>query len=194
MRSLFLKTTVLSTAVAAGAFALLGAGRPASAQTDIPTASEQPPIVTVRGGVYFPFNSRLKANSGKTFYGGGLDYRIQGQPGVTRTELSVDYIERSSGGNTIRIIPVTVGQFALQLGQGTVHPYVGFGAGAYFVHENLPDNNDIQQNTNKVAIGGYVGAGLDLPSNLMVEARYHLIEKVGTYEPSGLQVMAGIRF
>lgn len=189
-----LRTAVLSSTLAAGALALLGMAHPAAAQSDLPTADSQQPIVTVRGGVYFPFNARLKSNSGKTFYGAGLDYTIQQQLGQSRTELSVDYIERSSGGNTIRIIPVTVGQFTLRAGQNGIRPYLGIGAGVYFVHEQLPNDSGVQENTNKAAIGGYIGAGLDFPSNLLVEARYHIIQNVGTYNVSGLQLMAGIRF
>jgi outer membrane protein W len=189
-----LRTVALSAAAASGVLTLLAAARPAAAQTELPTASDNQPIAALRGGVYFPFNSNLKNNGGKTLYSGGLDYVIQHKVGQNRTELSVDYIERSSGGHDIRIIPVTIGSFTLQSGQNGVRPYVGVGVGAYFVHQNLPDDSGVNQNSNKVAIGGYIGAGLDLPSNFLVEARYHILQRVGTYNSDGLEVMAGIRF
>ena len=195
MRTPFrLRTVALSSAVAAGALALLGPARPAAAQGDVPTTSVSQPIVTVRGGVYLPFNSALKNASGKTLYGGGLDYNLQQKVGQSRTELSADYIERSSGGHTIRIFPVTISQFSIQSGQGGIRPYFGVGAGAYFINQTLPDSFGNNQTTNKTAIGGFLGAGLDLPSNLMIEARYHIIQKVGAYKADGLQLMAGFRF
>lgn len=189
-----LRTVALSAVAAGGALTLLTAVRPAAAQTNLPTAADNQPIATVRAGVYFPFNSKLKNNGSKALYAGGLDYTIQHKTGVNRTVLSVDYIEKTGGGHDVRIIPVTIGSFALQTGQGSVRPYFGVGAGAYFIHQNLPDDSGANQNTNKVAIGGYLGAGVDFSSNLLLEARYHIIQKVGGYNSGGLEVTAGIRF
>ena len=188
-----LRTAVLSTVAASGALALLGVVRPAAAQTLSPPDNHDP-IAVVRASLYFPFNSQLKDNVGKTFYGGGLDYILHRQQGQGRTELSVDYIERSSGGNTARIIPLTVGQFTYPISQASVRPYFGFGAGAYFIHQKGPDSSGVEQSEDKTAIGGFVAAGLDLPDNFILEARYHLIQNVGLYKSSGLQVSAGYRF
>lgn len=184
------KIAVLSAL--AGASALIGTARPAAAQ-GLPD-TKKPAIVTIRGGVYFPFNARAKAAVGKTWYGGGLDYTFQQTPGVTRTNLSLDYIERNSGGNVVRIIPLTVSQFTLQNAQGTVRPYFGVGGGVYFIHQSVPNDVGIQENTNATALGGFIAAGLDLPGNVLVEGRYHIISKVGSINSSGLQLMAGVRF
>ncbi len=188
-----LRTLTLTGTAAALALALLGAVRPAHAQTVLP-ADKPAPIGAIRGGVYFPFNSAAKNEIGKTLYGGGLDYTVQQQRGVSRTNLSLDYIERSSGGNNLRIIPLTVSEFSEQQGSSGVRPYLGFGAGVYFVHVKVPDNFDVEQTKNATALGGFVAAGLDLPDNFLVEARYHIIQSEGGINPSGLQVMAGIRF
>lgn len=185
--------TSVAVAAAASAFAFLGAARPATAQS-APYVGDHAPVAIVRAGAFLPFNSQMKDNVGKIFYGGGLDYIIHREPTVSRTEVSVDYIERSSGGNDARIIPLTIGQFMLHGSSGEVTPYLGFGAGAYFIHQSGLDASGARENDNKTAIGGYIAAGLDLPDNLIVEARYHIIQKVGLYNSSGLQLMAGIKF
>lgn len=184
------RAAALSGAAAAAVLALLG---PAQAQTVLPDA-KPPAIGAVRGGVYFPFNSTVKNNVGKTFYGGGVDYTFQQKAGISRTNLSVDYIERSSGGNTIRLVPVTFSQFALQAGNGGVRPYYGIGVGAYFVHQSIPDNVGNRDNRNDTVLGGFLAAGLDLPNNFLIEARYHIIQKVDDANSSGLQLTAGVRF
>ncbi len=173
-----------------------------SAQAQTPPDTKSPTIFAVRGGAYFPFNRTTKNAVGKTWGGGGLDYAFQQKPGLSRTVLSVDYIERSSGGNTIRLIPVTIGQFTLQgAGQGqnnNVRPYLGIGVGAYFVHQTvpaaLPTAQVTTQSNNTTTIGGYLGAGLDISSNFLVEARYHILPKIGGINSSGLQITAGVRF
>ena len=169
-----------------------------SAQAQTPPDTKSPPIAAVRVGAYFPFNSYTKNIVGKTWAGGGLDYVIQQKPGLSRTILSVDYIERSSGGSDIRLIPVTIGEFTLQgAGEGqsnNVRPYFGIGTGAYFVHENVPGNINGNAKSDTTTIGGYLAAGLDISSNFLVEARYHILPKIGGISNSGLQVTAGVRF
>lgn len=182
----------LAALAAVTAPALLGAARPAAAQA-LPD-TKAPPIVTIRGGVYLPFNTRAKNDVGKTWYGGGVDYTFQQTPGVARTNVSLDYIERNSGGNTVRIVPLTVSQITLQNPEGTVRPYFGVGGGAYFIHQSVPNTIGVQENTNATAIGGFFVAGLDLPGNVMVEGRYHIISKVGSVNSGGLQLTAGVRF
>ncbi len=171
---------------------------PLSAQAQTPADTKSPTVAAIRGGAYFPFNSTTKSSVGKVWAGGGLDYNIQQKPGMTRTVLSVDYIERSSGGNTIRLIPVTIGEFNLQgAGEGqnnNVRPYLGLGVGAYFVHQTLPSNQLGNAKSDTTTIGGYLGAGLDISSNFLVEARYHILPKIGGINSSGLQITAGVRF
>ncbi|MDQ2686753.1 MAG: hypothetical protein M3Y28_02685 [Armatimonadota bacterium] len=187
----FTKLAVLTALAAASA--LLGAARPAAAQ-GIPD-TKKPTIGTVRAGLYFPFNSRAKNNVGKTWYDVGLDYTVHQTPGISRTNISLDYIERNSGGNDIRVVPLTVGQFTEHGEAGaTVRPYYGFGLGVYFVHENVPNSIGVQENKNGTAFGGFLAAGLDLPSNFLIEGRYHIISNVGSVNAGGLQVMAGLRF
>ncbi len=192
----------MRTLLTPAAFALPGvlvlAFAAASAQAQTPSDTKSPSIAAVRLGAYFPFNRTTKNDVGKTWAGGGLDYNIQQKPGMARTVLSVDYIERSSGGNTIRLIPVTIGEFTLQgAGEGqsnNVRPYFGIGTGAYFVHQKLPATDGSTQKNDTTTLGGYLAAGLDISSNFLVEARYHILPKIGGINSSGLQVTAGVRF
>lgn len=193
----FMRTPLMSAAFALPGILALAFAAP-SAQAQTPPDTKSPTIFAVRGGAYFPFNSTTKRSVGKTWASGGLDYVFQQKAGLSRTVLSVDYIERSSGGNTIRLIPVTIGQFTLQgAGEGqnnNVRPYLGIGVGAYFVHQALPDNQLGSTRNDTTTIGGYLGAGLDISSNFLVEARYHILPKVGGINSSGLQITAGVRF
>ena len=77
-----------------------------------------------------------------------------------------------------------------------MNPYFGIGVGVYFLHQDLNDTSGslTAQNTNKTAIGGFLAAGLDLPANLLIEARYHILQPEGGTNADGLQLMAGIRF
>ncbi len=196
-----MRTPLTSAALALSGTLALALVAP-SAQAQTPPDTKSPTVAAVRLGAYFPFNSSTKRIVGKTWAGGGLDYNIQQKPGLSRTVLSVDYIERSSGGSTIRLIPVTIGQFTLQgAGEGqsnNVRPYLGIGVGAYFVHQRvpsvLPTSQATTQSNDTTTIGGYLGAGLDISSNFLVEARYHILPKIGGINSSGLQITAGVRF
>ncbi len=181
-------------ALACAAALLACGGRPASAQAE-PPLTKAPPVATVRGGIYLPFNARVKNAIGNTWYGGGIDYAFQQKPTVSRTVLSVDYIERSTSNYNIRIFPVTIGEFSLSGGaQNGVRPYFGVGAGVYFIRQTIPNDVGFSESNSTTALGGYLAAGLDLPANLMIEGRYHILEKVGSANSSGLQLMAGFRF
>ncbi len=193
----FMRTPFTPAAFALPGLLALALASP-SAQAQTPADTKSPPVAAVRLGAYFPFNRTAKNFVGKTWAGGGLDYAFQQKPGLSRTLLSVDYIERSSGGSTIRLIPVTIGQFQLQgAGEGqnnNVRPYLGIGVGAYFVHQNLPQTDGTMHSNDTTTIGGYLGAGLDISSNFLVEARYHILPKVGGVNSTGLQLTAGVRF
>ena len=171
----------------------LASGRPAAAQTATTSPSES--TFAIRAGGYIPANSRIETNVGKLFTGAGVDYVMQRNGPLNTTIVSVDYINRESGGRHLRIIPLTFGQVTYSQSSGTSHTYMMYGAGIYFINQTLPDANtgfNITQNQN--AYGGYVGAGVTLSQNLFVEGRYHVLTSVGGVNAGGLQVTAGIRF
>lgn len=194
MRTAFpLQSVVVRSLPALGLLALTALARPAAAQL-LPPTDQAAPVFSVRAGAYFPSNRRIKNQVGKTFAGVGLDYAVANKPGFTSTRLSLDYIERTSSGKTVRIFPVTVGQFYYQGANSGVRPYLGFGVGAYFVKQEVDDDLGNREDNNDTRFGGYVTGGFDFSSNLFLEARYHFIQAVGSANPSGLQVMGGVRF
>lgn len=77
---------------------------------------------------------------------------------------------------------------------GAVHPYVGAGLGTYFIQfrdngENVGDSD--------TKIGGTVFGGLEyFTSNTFAvkgEARYHIVSKTNTFNPSGLSLTFGVK-
>jgi hypothetical protein len=77
---------------------------------------------------------------------------------------------------------------------GTVHPFVGAGLGTYFLQ--LRDNgNNVGESETK--IGGTVFAGAEFfASNTFAvkgEARYHIVQKVNGFNPSGLALTIGVK-
>ena len=77
---------------------------------------------------------------------------------------------------------------------GTVHPFVGAGLGTYFLQ--LRDNGtSVGESDTK--LGGTVFAGAEFfTSNTFAvkgEARYHIVQKIGGFNPSGLALTIGVK-
>jgi hypothetical protein len=77
---------------------------------------------------------------------------------------------------------------------GTVHPFVGAGLGTYFLQVRDNGNNVGDSETK---IGGTVFAGAEFfTSNTFAvkgEARYHVVQKVNDFNPSGLSLTIGVK-
>ncbi len=167
---------------------LLAAGRPAAAQQV--TSPTQAPQFTVRAGGYFINDSGVRHNIGSSYLAAGLDYDLHDVVDTSRTILSVDYVDRSSSGNSLRIFPVTIGQLILGSSGSGVQTYYGVGAGAYFTHSDFNGGNK----HDNVLFGGYAGAGLIYNRFLELDLRYHLVTSQNGINPGGLEVTAGVRF
>ena len=171
---------------------LLAAGRPAAAQAG--PGPEQAPLFTARVGGYFLSNSTIGHAIGSSFLCAGLDYAIQHEQ-QSRTIVSVDYIDRSSDSNTLRVFPVTIGQILLQGGDSDVQPYYGAGAGGYFMHQDFNRTDQANRTSHdNVVFGGYLEAGVEYHKYLALDARYHLVTSSNGINPSGLEVTLGFRF
>ena len=189
----FLRAAAFSAAAASLALAL-SAAQPATAQTVV-TTTKTDPVGAIRLGVLFPFDTKVTSQVGRTFFPvGGLDYAIQHKTGVNRTIISLDYIERNSKGKTLRVYPLTIGQQVYIDEINGVHPYGGYGIGAYFVHTNVLGDNNIPESHNATTFGGYLLGGLDFQNNIFLEGRYQYVQSVGSIKPDGLQLDAGYRF
>jgi hypothetical protein len=77
---------------------------------------------------------------------------------------------------------------------GTVHPFAGAGLGTYFLQ--LRDNGT-NVGDSETKLGGTVFAGAEFfTSNTFAvkgEARYHIVQKVGGFNPSGLALTIGVK-
>ena len=173
---------------------LLAVGRPAAAQA-VP-GPEQMPLFTVRAGGYFLSDTNIRHTIGSSFLCAGLDYAIQHPEGGTnRTIVSVDYIDRSSGSNTLRVFPVTLGQMLLSPEDNGIQPYFGAGAGAYFEHQDFSSDSELNRSAHdNVVFGGYLQAGVEYRKYLALDARYHLVTSSNGVNPSGLELTLGFRF
>lgn len=186
--------------LAFGIGALAIAAKPALAQSG--TNLNSPTVGAIRLGIYLPASSHVTTPIGKVFPGGGLDYTFQ-QTAQDRAQVSLDYIERSSSGSDVRVVPLTVSDIIYSGPRADFRPYWGVGAGAYFVHVNVPNPNpaitigtpgaQIVNGTDTV-FGGFLDLGLDFQYDIFVDARYHWIGEVDGVNPSGLELTAGYRF
>ena len=173
---------------------LLAAGRPAAAQTTIP-GPEANPLFTARVGGYFMNNTTVRHTINSSFLCAGLDYAVQHPANLTRTIVSVDYIDRSNGNNTLRVFPVTAGALLLQPYDNGIQPYYGAGAGGYFVHQDFNNNdNNGRTSHDNVELGGYVVAGIEYRRYLDLDVRYHLVTSANDINVSGLEITGGFRF
>ena len=175
------------------AAALLLAGRPAQAQAIAPINYHEP-IVAVRGGVYFPINGRIASQVGRTLITGGVDITAAHQTYVSRTVVSVDYLDRTKNGHKLRMIPITVGQFTYLPGSNDFRPYYGFGIGIYLINQDIVSSDGVDQSKNDTGYGAYLGLGSDIGQNFFVEGRYHFVTPVNSTSASGPELNVGVRF
>jgi opacity protein-like surface antigen len=95
--------------------------------------------------------------------------------------------------DSIRFIRVG-GDFVYNWEGGTVHPFVGGGLGVYFLQER--DNGENLGDA-ETKLGATLFGGVELFTSNTVsfkaEAKYHLIDNPGTYNPDGLALTVGIK-
>lgn len=146
--------------------------------------------VRVKLGVNLIRSGTAKNVAGSTGYGAEADVAIPKLFGVTNTFVSAGLFQNSSGGR-IRMIPVTIGRYFSPpnpVSAATGNVYFGAGLGPYFVH--VANGTD----TNKTTFGGFASVGYQFPNPYFIEAKYHLVGKVGGLNPSSLVIMAGRHF
>jgi hypothetical protein len=200
--SILASNRVVSAALLAFGILLVAFGaKPATAQG---TLTNQPTVGAIRLGVYIPTSSKVTSPVGKYFFPvGGLAYTFQQDSG-NRSDIGADYIERSSSGSDVRVIPLTVSEtyYGGPRAQG-VRPYWSVGVGAYFVHVSVPNPNPnevvgnpgaAQVNHTDTVLGGFLGLGLDFPANYFIDLRYHQVSEVSHVNTSGFELCGGYRF
>ena len=77
---------------------------------------------------------------------------------------------------------------------GKIHPFVGGGLGTYFIQAR---HNGINVGESQSELGGTVFGGLEYFTSktfsIKGEGRYHVVSKVGSYDPSGLALTVGVK-
>ena len=77
---------------------------------------------------------------------------------------------------------------------GKVHPFVGAGFGSYFIQfrHNGSDSGESQTKLGATVFGG-AEYFTSKTFSVKGEARYHIVSKVGAYDPSGLALTIGVK-
>ena len=149
----------------------------------------------IRIGLYYLYDNTTRDTIGTTIPDVGLDYTLESVPGIYRTNIGVDYIDRSSNGLQLQIIPVTISeQYYHTVGGTNFTPYGEAGLGAYFVRLTEPNNTSLTSPHSETSLGGFIGLGVDLTSSVFLDARYNLIGNIQGQNPSGIEFTGGIRF
>ena len=155
-------------------------------------AQESKPVgLSVRAGVFFPSNGDTKTATSKTWFVGGLDYKLPnigglgtmgaGKAGGSEFNLSVDYFQKGD----FRSVPVLVNWVG---GQNEVFYSVGAGLG----FNKLPDGNGGTSSKSAFAYAVAVGYNFQQgKSPIFVEARYYGSSKS---QLNGFGLEAGIHF
>jgi hypothetical protein len=77
---------------------------------------------------------------------------------------------------------------------GSIHPFVGAGLGAYFLQ---PRVNGVNVGSRATKLGGTLLGGLEFFTSktfaVKGEARYNIVQKSGSYDPSGLSLAIGVK-
>jgi len=185
--------TALSVGVAAATILAVGSPSAKAADNGLPTVNKLPSL-SVRLGAFFPMNQRLKRSVGNTGFSAGADYVLSRQGASDQSIVSVGYIDRTSGANKLKMIPLTFGGLHYMDVKAEQRTYVGYGVGAYFTNVSVPDSVGFQETNHTTLYGGYINAGIEFPGNVFLDARYHFVQSVGSTNPSGIEITAGARF
>lgn len=148
--------------------------------------------VRAKVGVNLVRSSATKNFAGSTGFGAEVDASLPRLLGMTKTFISAGYFQNSSNGGKLRMIPITVGRYFSPpnpVAGTTGNVYFGAGLGPYFLRASNGGGS-----ASKTTIGGFASLGYQFPNPYFVEAKYHLVGKVGGLNPSSLVIMAGRHF
>lgn len=165
----------------------------ASAQSATP--AEKP--ITLKLGVFLPGGSALKNAASDTWFSAGAEYALVPKPGAETAAQSfvplgyIDYAVSNRHGVNADYVGVGPG-FRYNLaapGSSTLIPYVGAGAGAYFLHAK-----GIGGSSNKTNFGYRLNAGVEFNQSYLFEINYTDANSLSGARFSGFNIQAGIKF
>lgn len=187
------KTATAALLAAFGTVLFAGLNSGASAQSATPT--EKP--ITLKLGVFLPSGSRLKSATSDTWFSAGLEYALVPKPGEEAAAQGflplayVDYAGSNRNGVNARYVGVGPG-FRYNLaapGSSTLIPYVGAGAGAYFLH-----GSGLDSSSSKTQFGYRLNAGVEFNGAYLFEINYTDANKLGSTRIGGFNIQVGAKF
>lgn len=187
------KTAAAALLAAFGTILSVGFSAGASAQSAAP--AEKP--ITLKLGVFLPSGSRLKNAASDTWFSAGAEYALVPKPGEETAASSflplayVDYAGSNRNGVNARYIGVGPG-FRYNLaapGSSTLIPYVGAGAGAYFLH-----GSGLGSSSSKTQFGYRLNAGVELNQAYLFEVNYTDANTLGSTRFGGFNIQVGAKF
>lgn len=152
-------------------------------------------------GFFFPTDARTREAFGDTWVNYGIGFQpldLQSRRGSATLDIAAFSARR--GDARAIIVPVSL-IYKIALGGGRdvegetdrgLIPYTGLSLGVY-----LADLRADRYNVTSGWQGGFGGSalfGVTYQRNLFVEARYHLISEMKTFQLSGLNLSIGARF
>lgn len=152
-------------------------------------------------GFYFPTSGRTRDAFGDTWVNYGVGFQplnLQSRRGSATLDIAA-FSARRSGARAF-IVPISF-IYKIALGGGGdvegetdrgINPYTGFSLGLY-----LADLRADRYNVSSGWQGGFGGSalfGITYQRSIFVEARYHLISELKSFELSGLNLSVGARF
>lgn len=147
-------------------------------------------IVPIRAkiGVFLPQDSEAKDFAGSTHINAEIETTLP----ATGLRLTAGYSQGSRGGRKVRMIPLTVSKVFTPPNPAagvTGNVYFGLGVGAYLLRASGAGVSE-----SKTTIGGFGVAGYQFPNAYFVEAKYHVVGKVGGVSPNGIALLLGRSF
>ena len=190
---MILKPTALFAA-AFGAALSLGLSAGASAQSATP--AEKP--ITLKLGVFLPSGSALKRAVSDTWFSAGAEYAFMPKAAGAATAAQsfvplayLDYAVANRHGVNADYLGIGPG-FRYNLAaadSSTLVPYVGAGAGAYFLHDK-----GFGSSSSKTNFGYRLNAGVELNRAYLFEINYTDGNSLGGARFGGFNIQAGVKF
>ena len=164
----------------------------ASAQSDTPAAKP----ITIKLGAFFPSGSALKNAVSDTWFSAGAEYALvphgSASAAMTLEPLGyVDYAGSNRHGFNASYVGVGPGfKYALAApGSSSLIPYVGAGAGAYFLHAS-----GFGASSNKTRFGYRLNAGVEFNQAYLLEINYTDPGSESGTRFSGFNIQVGAKF
>lgn len=188
-------TRTAAAALLAAFGSVLSAGLSSGASAQSATPAEKP--ITLKLGVFLPSGSRLKNAASDTWFSAGLEYALVPKPDAETAAPGflplayVDYAGSNRHGVNARYIGVGPG-FRYNLaapGSSTLIPYVGAGAGAYFLH-----GSGLGSSSSKTQFGYRLDAGVEFSQAYLFEVNYTDANKLGSTRVGGFNIQVGAKF